>query len=67
MDQKFEDDLVSEILDLRNYTIKCNGTSDIGFGGLINSIGLSLNDSVVLALGGHFSNESLTPSWIQCK
>ena len=59
---------VSEILDLRNYTIKCNGSSDITFGGLVNSIGLSSNDySMFIAFGGHMSNPNLTRSWIDCE
>ena len=51
-DEKVEARLVSEVLDLRNETIKCNG-SNASFGGQYNSIGLSINDSMVVAVGGY--------------
>ena len=52
-EENVEARLVSEVLDLRNESIKCNG-SIASFGpGQHNSIGLSINDSMVVAVGGY--------------
>ena len=58
MDKKLEDYLLPEVLDLRNDTIRCNGTISNTkvpeqFLGLVNSIGFSLNDTTVVAVGGY--------------